>query len=322
MSYGGEETYNDSHRAFLQAFMARSTMTLDEAKPVLAAISSVHENREILPADITSSDLTTWISTINSAISPLDLEIRSLTHQTSQARVFALVNTTSDALTQLATTYTADEIAFVKRVLDAMFETNNTARSEAMVVSGMQAVQLAKVSGDNGNGRRRESRALAREDGTGSTGGAAQPLSMREAESVMERLVQEGWLEMSVGRNYMLSPRALMELRTWLVDTYNDEDDEAGNERIKFCLACKEIITVGQRCPRRQCPARLHDTCAPRFFRTQQSQACPTCRTEWTGENFVGERAFAGSSGNRGARRSGGGGGGGGDSSSQQQMDG
>ena len=35
-----EDGYNDSNRAFLQAFMARSTMTFDEAKPVLAAIFS------------------------------------------------------------------------------------------------------------------------------------------------------------------------------------------------------------------------------------------------------------------------------------------
>jgi hypothetical protein len=35
-----EGGYNDSNRAFLQAFMARSTMTFDEAKPVLAAIFS------------------------------------------------------------------------------------------------------------------------------------------------------------------------------------------------------------------------------------------------------------------------------------------
>lgn len=34
--------YNDSNRAFLQAFMARSTMTFEEAQPVLAAILSAH----------------------------------------------------------------------------------------------------------------------------------------------------------------------------------------------------------------------------------------------------------------------------------------
>lgn len=44
-----EEGYNDSNRAFLQAFMARGTMTFEEAKPVLAAIFSVHgESTQIL----------------------------------------------------------------------------------------------------------------------------------------------------------------------------------------------------------------------------------------------------------------------------------
>ena len=37
-----DDEYNDSNRAFLQAFIARSTLTLDEAKPVLAAILTAH----------------------------------------------------------------------------------------------------------------------------------------------------------------------------------------------------------------------------------------------------------------------------------------
>jgi hypothetical protein len=35
-------SYNDCNRAFLQAFMARSSMTFNEAQPVLAAIISAH----------------------------------------------------------------------------------------------------------------------------------------------------------------------------------------------------------------------------------------------------------------------------------------
>lgn len=34
--------YNDCNRAFLQAFMARSSMTFEEAQPVLAAIFSAY----------------------------------------------------------------------------------------------------------------------------------------------------------------------------------------------------------------------------------------------------------------------------------------
>ena len=105
--------YNDSNRAFLQAFLARGSLTFENAKPILASIFSAHEGREVSPEDINVEDLNSYISAANTAISPLDLEIRSTFHQQTRDRCYALVNTTSDALTQLATTYTADEIAFV-----------------------------------------------------------------------------------------------------------------------------------------------------------------------------------------------------------------
>ena len=228
--------YDDSNRAFLQAFLARSTLTFDTAKPMLAAIFSAHEGRKVLDNNVTIDDLNSYISAANSAISPLDLEIRSTLHQQTRERYYSLVNTTSDALTQLATTYTAEEIAFVKRVLDAMFDgQNNKGRREAMCLSGMEAVQLAKPIG-------------RREMQNGASQSTSQGLSMRDAESMMARLVEEGWLEKSPKGFYSLSPRALMELKGWLVETYNEpadeDDDELRRDKIKFCHACKDIITV------------------------------------------------------------------------------
>ncbi|KAI1971524.1 hypothetical protein LOZ53_003755 [Ophidiomyces ophidiicola] len=282
-------------------------MTFEEAKPILAAIMSVKDGREIRGQDITQADLSNYISSVNSAISPFDFEIRSTIHQTSHTRFYALVNTTSDPLIQLATTYTADEIAYVKRLLDAMFETNNTMREEVMVVSAMKAVQLARIPNSSS---RRESQAATQ-------GGVAQQLSMREAEEMLKRLINEGWLEKTRKGNYGLTPRALMELRTWLVESYNDADEEDydggyRHNKIKTCNACKDLITVvrymlfktgkfatrllttiqGQRCSQRQCPARLHDMCTRNFFRLQRGEVCPLCKTNWTGDHFVGERAI------------------------------
>lgn len=37
-----EAQYNNTNRAFLQAFLARSTLTFEEAKPILAAIFTAH----------------------------------------------------------------------------------------------------------------------------------------------------------------------------------------------------------------------------------------------------------------------------------------
>lgn len=233
--------------------------------------------------------------------------------------MYALVNTTSDALTQLATTYSADEIAFVKRVLDYMFETNNTIRTEAMCITSMQAMQLAKAG--SAESQRRES---------GVQAGASQNLTLRDAETMLGRLIDEGWLEKSDKGFYSLSPRALMELKGWLCETYNDDEEAADDEdgpriRIKMCKACGDIVTVvsywltgrrevisnhilqGERCARRQCPVRLHTFCKANFFRVQRSQNCPLCKTEWDGRHFVGEKAITTSEKYlQGKRRSGG----------------
>ena len=37
-----ESQYNNSNRAFLQAFIARNPLTFEEAKPILASIFSAH----------------------------------------------------------------------------------------------------------------------------------------------------------------------------------------------------------------------------------------------------------------------------------------
>ncbi|KAE8389508.1 Nse1 non-SMC component of SMC5-6 complex-domain-containing protein [Aspergillus alliaceus] len=295
-SHSDGSGYNDSNRAFLQAFMARSSMTFAEARPVLAAIFSVHEGEPVSEEDVTEDDLSSYIAAANTTISPFDLEIRSTLRQSQidpegagnqvPERVYALVNTTSDALTQLATTYSADEIAFVKRLLDAMFDTNNTRRSEGMVISGMQAIQLAKASARDAS--RREPN-----NATQSQGGAAQSLSMSQAETVLKQLVEEGWLEKSRRGFYSLSPRGLMELRGWLVATYNDENEDGRRlDKIKFCAACRDIITMGQRCGNRDCSGRLHDHCIRNFFRMQQAEQCPVCKAPWPGDKFVGERAI------------------------------
>lgn len=186
-----------------------------------------------------------------------------------------------------------------------MFDTNNTRLCEGLVISPIQAVQLAKVSSADANRRR-----STNTDSQQNQGGAAQNLSMTQAETMMKNLVAEGWLEKSRKGNLSLTPRALMELRGWLRETYNYVNAEGHRvQKIKNCAACKDIITVvrvllgvlkglisdadlqGQRCGNRDCPGRLHDHCIRNFFRMQQAEKCPVCKEDWPGDQFVGERA-------------------------------
>lgn len=292
------DSYNNTHRAFLQVLLARPTLTFTEAKPLLAAIQTKQNPaRPVLEEDITRADFEQYIHAVNNAISPFDMEVRSTAHQSADgAEIFALVNTTSDALTQMATVHSADEIAFVKRVLDCMFETNNTRRAEIMAVSGQQALNLAKAPADN----RRESGAGTQTQAGANTQNAS--LTMAQAEQTLRLLVAESWLEQSHRGFYSLSPRALMELRGWLFDTYNDRgnedsedsDPEQPHEKIKVCAACREIVTEGQRCPdpELRCPGRLHVHCLGKMWRAQGGrQVCPKCSTEWTEPLPVGEKA-------------------------------
>ncbi|EME76841.1 uncharacterized protein MYCFIDRAFT_205528 [Pseudocercospora fijiensis CIRAD86] len=290
--------YGSCQRAFLQSLLSRQALTYEEAKPIIAAIqTAATPERETLENDVTQEDFETYIQAVGDAISPFDFEIRSSIHQTTRERTYALVNTTSDALTQIATTHTPDEIAFVKRVLDVMFDENNTPRAEIMAVKSNRALKCHKPPRESSD---------------------AQPtnsgLTMSQAERLLQSLVAEGWFEFNDETSYYsLSQRALMELRTWLVDAYNEpEEDEPENEdednsphpKIKFCAACKDIVTVGQRCPNLPCNARLHDHCMRNYFRAQNGrEQCAVCHTAWVDAPHVGEKA-AGDAG--GGRRRGG----------------
>jgi hypothetical protein len=293
------EDYNDGNRAFLQAFMARGTLTLSEGQKILAAIFTVQEGQSLLailaerqatdiivpgkendPKNVTQADFDSFISAAADALSPFDYEIRSTQHQISKERVYALVNSASDPLTQLATTRTPEELFFVKRLMDAMFETFNTNRKEVMAVTGMQAIHRSITKGGGGRQSLGES-----------TQSVDKGLTQELAEKTLSSLVKEGWLERSKNGYYTLSPRALMELRSWLVETYNDSDDPEDWQRIKFCEACKEIVTIGQRCVELDCIVRLHDICQDSYWRSRPDKTCPKCETEWDGKHYVGEKA-------------------------------
>lgn len=104
----------------------------------------------------------------------------------------------------------------------------------------MQAVRLCKAPTDNSN---------ETQNGSMTQGSSGQSLTMVQAEKMLKALVDEGWFEKSKKGFYTLSPRALMELRGWLMETYNDagdndEEDDEAILRIKQCFACKEIVTV------------------------------------------------------------------------------
>ena len=108
-----------------------------------------------------------------------------------------------------------------------------------MAITSMQAIKLHKAPTE-------ESRQS--QNGGETQGSIGQSLSMGQAEKMLKSLVEQGWFEKSSKGYYSLSPRALMELRGWLLETYNDveegEDEATVPKKMKQCFACKDIITT------------------------------------------------------------------------------
>ncbi|KXJ92270.1 hypothetical protein Micbo1qcDRAFT_162466, partial [Microdochium bolleyi] len=137
-----------------------------------------------------------------------------------------------------------------------MFEKYNTPRIEAMCLDSMQANKLRTPPPPA-----EDTTTVMDEDDEDGEGEARQQqqqtlkgLKSSEAEAVMHSMVDEGWFDKTREGFYMLSCRAILELRQWLVDAYNDPDAEEGEwRRVKHCEACREIVTVGKRCPERDC---------------------------------------------------------------------
>lgn len=176
-----------------------------------------------------------------------------------------------------------------------MFETYNRKGKEIMAITGMQAGQgvFRKGAGRQSVGNDSQS--------------VDKGVTQEQVEKLLTRLEKENWLERSKAGFYSLSPRALLELRSWLVDTYNDSDDPDEWQKIKFCEACKEIVTVGQRCSETECNVRLHNICETAYFNSRPAKKCPKCKTAWNGKRFVGEKAVTTTEDYlKGKRRSGG----------------
>ncbi len=282
------EGYDDTSRAFVQAFAARGTLTFDEAKPILAAILTAargDDEAEVNPDSITEDHFNANVAMARAAITPFGLDIRSMMHQVRKERIFAFINSHSDPYTQLATIHSPEEISFVKRILDAMFETFNTQRMEVMAITEAQALKLARPPRDRASGVNGAS-------GEASQSAIDRGLKHSEVLAVLTSLVTAGWWERSRAGYYSLTPRSLLELFPWLIATYNDEDADGDDWLpIKFCESCKEIVIVGERCANRDCNIRLHQNCSGSFWAGRHDQECPKCKTEWDGRHFVGEKA-------------------------------
>jgi hypothetical protein len=131
------------------------------------------------------------------------------------------VNTTSDAFSQLATTHTPSEIAYLRALLAAMFDTANSVHEELFAIRSTEATNLSSVQGVG--------------------------LTKTAGDAAVDAFILEGWLEKSRSGFISLSERGLLELKGYLMEMFNDLEEEGEetvrSDKIRTCHACQEIIT-------------------------------------------------------------------------------
>jgi len=166
------------------------------------------------------------ISRINHALSDFDYEIRKTFDQSTGNPVWAIVNTTSDSLTQLATIHTPSEIAYFRTLLTAIFDTSNSIHEEVFAVKSTDASNLSSAQGVG--------------------------MTKTAAEAAMHNFIREGWLKKSRNGFITITERGLLELKEYLMEMFNDMDEEGGGrvDKLRTCHACQEIITKVSLSPR------------------------------------------------------------------------
>ncbi|KAH0583962.1 hypothetical protein H2248_009545 [Termitomyces sp. 'cryptogamus'] len=246
---------DDVQRVFIQAILSRAIVSRNLAQILweksIDAVNAAKPELELrLPTGRDAWD--EFVTKINRSLDSLDLEFRHLHDENSGTQMYALVNRKGDEIAQMATEYTAAEIAFFKAIVELIM----LAPRHSFSVSSTAALREVSAIRPKTN------------------------MSKSQAEAVLGSFVAQKWLTKSKRGRYSLSTRSLLELSPYLKTTYPEELIE--------CTICLEIITRGVACLRENCKTWMHRHCFTNFRRRQNS--CPTCRIDWP-ENHT-DKAF------------------------------
>ncbi|KAI9313481.1 Nse1 non-SMC component of SMC5-6 complex-domain-containing protein [Dichotomocladium elegans] len=179
------ESYNDSHRLFLQSMLSNRILKEQEAIQIYYQICQL--------TDVEAIDFDEFVATINGEINEIDLALRRSRKEADGTPIIALVNTREDEVAQTATNYTPAEITYLRQLLEMMI----MADDEAFGVGTMAALRLGPKM--------------------------KPPISQKDAQDFLDRLMEDGWLDTSPdGSSYIAAPRCILELQTYLKEQYPD----------------------------------------------------------------------------------------------------
>ncbi|KAJ1673976.1 hypothetical protein EV182_004209 [Spiromyces aspiralis] len=148
------------------------------------------------------------IQRANSSLHALSLVLRSRKDEQSGDTVWAVVNTKADDISKLATPYAHAEMAYMKKIIELIV----TSESDEYSITNFDALNVTKALAEKVK------------------------LMQKDAQDLLSRFTDDGWLVQYSNGRFALGSRALLELDTYLRNQYPDH--------IRECHVCHEIVTA------------------------------------------------------------------------------
>lgn len=250
--------YTDLERTVLQYVVSMGMCDAESLGLIFSKVMKHFEEEEALPEEVKTQlaqrSLDDSIELINTRIHELGFAIQKAHSQDNNQLFYIYVNIVNDSVSKLFTSYTPKEIDVLKKLIEKIVSDNDR-NHESFVVSSTDAMAIcAKFA----------------------------QLTATQSQLLLNKLVNDGWLNYSRRGKYRLSLRSITELKRDLIEKFGlkSASDNAGY--ISLCHGCKEIVTEGVRCNNLDCYIRFHRHCMNNYL-TAKGYDCANeqCSVNW-----------------------------------------
>ncbi|XP_045571024.1 non-structural maintenance of chromosomes element 1 homolog [Salmo salar] len=228
----------ESHKRFLQTMMVNGIIDGAKARALHRHCCETHG------AHYAHDKLDEFIEVINAQLQPMFMQIRKGMSEEDGLQYHALVNMAETDVTRMSTDYADNELELFRKTMDLIVDSDNGTASSTDILNCADSLQTKK-------------------------------LKKRETEHVLNRLVQDKWLNEKNG-DYSLSTRCIMEMEPYIRMLYQDQ--------VKVCHICHNVALQCQMCENPTCGIKIHTPCVARYFKGRTDPRCPACEDFWPHE--------------------------------------
>ncbi|XP_062999193.1 non-structural maintenance of chromosomes element 1 homolog [Elgaria multicarinata webbii] len=224
---------SDAHRHFLQALLALGIVERSEARKLHQQCCELHKVYYV------QDKLDDFINFVNVQLQHLFMEIRKGLSEENGRTYYALVNLAETEFTKMASNYSENELELFKKTMDLIVLSGSGFASSTDILNSADRLKPKKMK-------------------------------KREAEQLLQNLVQNKWLREKEGE-YTLHTRCVLELEQYILCHYQ------GSAR--KCHICHSLSIQSQMCE--DCGIAMHLPCLAKYFGAQTEPRCPHCKQFW-----------------------------------------